>query len=166
MIARASEKSAAQWETHTMQRKPISDPHDPPDSIASHAELWRRLEGAVLRSPGTLDAGVRDSLAAGREIPEVPEPLAVYVEKVARHAYRVTDDDVRALLAAGYSQDQVFEATLSVAFGAAQRRLRAGLEALRAASQESETSKTSEAPVGGEGAMGEGAVGQGKGEEG
>jgi alkylhydroperoxidase/carboxymuconolactone decarboxylase family protein YurZ len=109
-----------------------TDPHKPPDP---YAERWRRLEDALLRSAGALDTGTRESLAAGREI---PEPLAAYVEKVTRYAYRVTDDDVQALLAAGYSEDQIFEATLSVAFGAAQRRLRAGLDALRGASETSE----------------------------
>lgn len=96
-------------------------PHDP------HAEQWRRLEEALLRRPGRLDIGVRQALASGGE---VPQALAPYAEKVARYAYRVTDADVQALLAAGYSQDQIFEATLSVALGAAQARLRAGLDAL------------------------------------
>ena len=39
-------------------------------------------------------------------------------------------------------QDQLFEATLSVALGAAQMRLRAGLEALRTARQGCATSET------------------------
>jgi hypothetical protein len=99
-------------------------PHGP------YAAMWRRLEDAVLRHPGTLDTTTRVSLA---DLRDIPEPLAVYTEKVARYAYKITDDDVRALLAAGYSQDQIFEATLAVALGAAQTRLRAGLAALREA---------------------------------
>jgi hypothetical protein len=116
----------------------LPDPDEPHEPNDLYAQQWRRLEVAILRSSGTLDAGVREALTAGREI---PEPLALYVDKVTRHAYRVTDDDVRALLAAGYSQDQIFETTLSVALGTAQMRLRAGLDALRTARQGSATSE-------------------------
>jgi hypothetical protein len=115
-----------------MQRTGAADPHHPPDP---YAEQWRRLEDALVQSNGALDTSVRESLAVGREIPGSPQPLAVYMEKVARHAYRVTDEDVQALLAAGYSQDQIFEATLCVALSAAHQRLQAGLGALRAASE-------------------------------
>ena len=114
----------------------VDEPHDP------HAQRWRRLEDAVLRSPSALNVSVREAFAARRKI---PEPLALYVDKVTRHAYRVTDGDVQALLAAGYSQDQIFEATLSVALEAAQTRLRAGLDALRAARQDSATSNETSA---------------------
>jgi hypothetical protein len=95
-----------------------------------HADRWQRLENSILRGPGQLDAATRAALASGHDI---PDPLAAYAEKVARHAYKVTDGDIAALLAASYSEDQLFEATLSVALGAAQMRLRAGLDALRAA---------------------------------
>jgi hypothetical protein len=101
------------------------------DTLDIYAEQWRRLEDAILRHAGMLDVSVRQSLATGQQI---SEPLEVYANKVSRYAYRVTDDDVRALRAAGYSEDQIFEATLSIALGAAQRRLRAGLDALRSAS--------------------------------
>src|SRR5260221_11454115 len=102
----------------------LPDPDEPYEPHDLYAQRWRRLEDAILRSSGTLDAGVREALSAGREF---PEPLALYVDKVTRHAYRVTDDDVWALLAAGYSQDQILEATLSVAIGAAHMRFREGL---------------------------------------
>jgi hypothetical protein len=120
----------------------MSDPPNsdqPPELHDKHAQRWRRVEDAILRQAGLLDVSVRASLATGRQI---PEPLAVYAEKVARYAYRVTDDDVRKLQAAGYSEDQIFEATLSLALGAAQRRLQAGLGPLRATRQPSEMSVT------------------------
>lgn len=106
----------------------MSDATDP-DPADAHAIQWRRVEDAILRSSGALDTSMREGLATGSEI---PQPLKVYVEKVTHYAYRVTDDDVRALLAAGFSQDQIFEATLSIALGAAQARLQAGLTALGA----------------------------------
>jgi alkylhydroperoxidase family enzyme len=95
-------------------------------------ELWRRLEEAVLRSPGTLDPAVREAIAEERD---VPAELTNYVGKVFRHAYKVTDEDVAELRRAGYSEDQIFEATIAAALGAGRLRLRAGLEALSSSSR-------------------------------
>jgi alkylhydroperoxidase family enzyme len=53
------------------------------------------------------------------------------VDKVARHAYKVTDGDVAALQQAGSSDDAVFEVTVSAALGAALGRLERGMAALR-----------------------------------
>jgi alkylhydroperoxidase family enzyme len=50
---------------------------------------------------------------------------------VRRHAYKVTDDDVEALKAAGFSEDEIFEHTVSAATAAGLERLDAGLAALR-----------------------------------
>lgn len=61
----------------------------------------------------------------------VPTALAPYVDAVARHAYRVTDADVRALQAAGQSDDALFEVTVAAAVGAAMHRLQRGMAALR-----------------------------------
>ena len=47
-----------------------------------------------------------------------------------RHAYRVTDGDVQALLDAGLSEDEVFELTVSVAVAAGLERWRAGTRVL------------------------------------
>ena len=45
-------------------------------------------------------------------------------------AHTVTDADVEALKAAGRSEDEIFEATVTVAIGEGLRRLDAGLEAI------------------------------------
>ena len=50
--------------------------------------------------------------------------------KVARHAYKVTDEDVAAALATGASEDVVFELVVAAALGQASRQLDAGLAAL------------------------------------
>ena len=92
-----------------------------------HAADMRRLVDAVLAGPGTLDPEIRRAAA---ERAEVPEALRGYLDKVARHAYKVTDEDVDALRAAGYSEDQIFEATVSCALGACLRRLEAGLSTI------------------------------------
>ena len=85
----------------------------------------------MLERPGALDPSVRLAAADGGP---VPDPLTVYVDRVRRHAYQVTDEDVRELIEAGYSEDQVFELTVATAFGAAQERLLAGLDAMGASS--------------------------------
>jgi len=53
-----------------------------------------------------------------------------YLEKVRRGAYRVTDDDVHELRAAGFSEDEIFEQTVSAAVAAGMERLDAGLGAM------------------------------------
>lgn len=62
---------------------------------------------------------------------DLPPGLASYVDKVAQHAYKVTDEDVVALQRAGNSDDTLFELTVSAALGAALLRLERGLAALR-----------------------------------
>jgi len=93
------------------------------------AELRRMIE-ALENTPGAtapaLRRAVRDRTAA------LPAEIAGYVEKVTLHAYRITDDDIAALKAAGYSEDAILEITYSAALGAGIARMDAGLAALHA----------------------------------
>jgi alkylhydroperoxidase family enzyme len=107
-----------------MERRNMHDPH---------ADTLARITHSVLDGPGTLDPAVRQAAANGGDVPQV---LARYVDKVRCYAYRVTDEEVRALLAAGYSEDQIFELTISTALGTGLERLRAGLGAIQRASGE------------------------------
>jgi alkylhydroperoxidase family enzyme len=43
------------------------------------------------------------------------ERMAAYLEKVHRHAYKVTDRDVEELKAAGIDEDTIFEQTVAAA---------------------------------------------------
>jgi alkylhydroperoxidase family enzyme len=61
---------------------------------------------------------------------EPPPELAPYLDKVRRNAYKVTDADVEALKDAGWSEDVIFEQTVSVAVSAGLERLDAALEVL------------------------------------
>lgn len=61
------------------------------------------------------------------------EPMKTLIGKVARHAYKVTDDDVAAVRASGLSEDQIFEMVVSAAVGEATRQYHAALAALDAA---------------------------------
>jgi alkylhydroperoxidase family enzyme len=51
------------------------------------------------------------------------ERLAPYLAKVRTRAYTVTDDDVQELKRAGVSEDEIFEATVSVAIAEGLRRV-------------------------------------------
>lgn len=100
-----------------------------------HDALKQELVDAVLRAPGATTPAVRRAVfgrgkAQGEATGALDEPVASYVEKVARHAYKVTDADVAALTQAGYSDDAVFELTVVAAVGAAMHRLGRGLAAL------------------------------------
>jgi hypothetical protein len=62
-----------------------------------------------------------------------PKPraeLAPYLAKVHRAAYTVTEGDLEALIEAGLSEDEIFEATVAVAIGEGLRRLDAALEVI------------------------------------
>jgi hypothetical protein len=92
-----------------------------------HAELRDRVLQSVLEGRGDTDSAIRRAASEGRG---VPAELQELVEKIHLHAYKVTDEDV-ARLQSKYSEDQLFEIVVSAALGASQRRLAAGLEALR-----------------------------------
>ena len=70
---------------------------------------------------------------ADRAAQEVPQEIKGYIDKVARHAYSVTDEDFLTLKKAGYSEDQIFEITLGAALGAGLARLECGITALKGA---------------------------------
>ena len=103
-----------------------------------YGRLKEATRKAVLEGDGTTDRALRQAVeqrAAGLSgragSAEVPAELTGFVDKVARHAYRVTREDVEALRSAGYSQEAIFELTVSAALGAASARLERGLAALR-----------------------------------
>jgi alkylhydroperoxidase family enzyme len=69
--------------------------------------------------------------AAAQPERRAPPEFAPYLEKVRLHAYKVTDADVQRLQDAGYSEDEIFEHTVSAAVAAGLERLEAGLTTLR-----------------------------------
>lgn len=101
----------------------------------------QKVVDALLRGDGRsareLRRRVMEHVAAltGAPIPaaDLPPELEPYVRKVALHAYRVTDEDVAALQASGYSEDAIFELTAAAALSAGVTRMERGLAALRGA---------------------------------
>ena len=59
-----------------------------------------------------------------------PEAMAPYLDKVRLYAYKVTDRDVEELKEAGFSEDEIFEHTVSAAAAAGFERLAMALEVL------------------------------------
>jgi alkylhydroperoxidase family enzyme len=95
----------------------------------THAALRDRVLDRVLNGPGESDPAIRNAAAEGSN---VPSDLQTLVDKIHRHAYKVTDEDV-ARVQPKYGDDQLFEIVVSAAIGASRQRLLAGLAALEQA---------------------------------
>jgi alkylhydroperoxidase family enzyme len=96
------------------------------DIKQARKSLVRRiLEGAGKASPSERRAAFNNSGVAG--------PVGALVDKVARHSYRVTDEDINAARVSGLSEDQVFEIVVCAAIGQATRQYDTALAALEAA---------------------------------
>lgn len=81
------------------------------------SETLERLRSRILDGPGQLEGALRRR-AFHNDFATLPTPIGVYVDKVHRHAYEVTDDDTEGLRQAGLSEDQIFELTVAAALGA------------------------------------------------
>jgi alkylhydroperoxidase family enzyme len=108
--------------------------------MGRYTELVERLRSAVLHGKGKTDPRLRQAIGArsaelggGPAAPagaEIPADLRELVDKTALHAYRITDEEIAALLEAGYSQDEIYEIAISAAVGGGLARLDRGLAAL------------------------------------
>ena len=89
----------------------------------------------MLNAPGHTSEAVRRAvLEQARETPgakgNLSAPLTRYVDTVAHHAYKVTDEDVDALRSAGWTEEAIFELTVATALGAALSRRELAREAM------------------------------------
>lgn len=92
-----------------------------------YGDLVANLRHAALDAPAITDSTLRTAAAAGDPL---PEPWQPYAAKVRDESYKITDDDVARLTAAGRSEDEIFEITVAAAVGAALRSFDAGRSAL------------------------------------
>ena len=109
-----------------------------------HSQHVQRIVEAVLNTAGDTQPSLRRTVEAraaelggrpaGESREEIPLDLADYVDKVALHAYKTTDADIEGLRKAGYSEDAIFEITLSAAVGAGMARFERGMAVMRGAS--------------------------------
>jgi hypothetical protein len=95
-----------------------------------HAATFQALVDTITGPEGELKTAIRHCLFEGNE---PPENMARFVETVTKYAYKVTDSMVEELKAAGYSEDQIFEASAVVAVRSAAIRLEANERAMEAA---------------------------------
>jgi hypothetical protein len=95
---------------------------------ARKALVTRLLEGDGRAS--------RDQRRAAFDNAGLPKPLNMLIDKVAKHAYQVTDEDITTARASGNSEDQIFEMIVCAAIGQASRQYDTALEALEAATKE------------------------------
>jgi alkylhydroperoxidase family enzyme len=105
-----------------------------------YMELVERLRSSVLQGKGKTDPALRQAVAArsaelggGPAAPPgaaIPAGLRDFVDDTALHAYRITDEEIQALLRAGYSEDEIYEIAVSAAIGGGFARLERGLAAL------------------------------------
>jgi hypothetical protein len=93
-----------------------------------HVTAIDRVRRAAIEARGVTDAPLRRAVydAAAQ-----PPPLGSYLDKVRDQAWTITDEDIGALQATGYSEDAILELTIAAAAGAAGRRYDAALRALR-----------------------------------
>jgi hypothetical protein len=65
-------------------------------------------------------------------------PIGALADKIARHASRITDDDMAAAKASGLTEPQLFEIVVCAAVGQAARQYDAALAALAAVTRKKE----------------------------
>lgn len=95
-----------------------------------------RLLDRLTHHAGALDLELRRAIQRRAQIidrepehDEVPARLRAYVDKVARYAYKVTDEDIEELQAT-YDTREIYEITVAAAVGAASARREAALALL------------------------------------
>lgn len=93
-----------------------------------YRDMVEHLKESVLNGPGMLPSVTRIAASSDGQLPELMKP---YVQKVMRGHYDGIERDMAALRQARYSDDEIFEATVSAALGAGLRRLEVGLNGVR-----------------------------------
>jgi hypothetical protein len=87
----------------------------------------KALVARILEGDGTASHAQR---RAAFDNAGLGEPLSMLIDKVARHAYNITDEDIAAALSSGLSEDQIFELVVCATVGQATRQYETALAAL------------------------------------
>lgn len=94
---------------------------------AAFHDARQRVIARALAGPGVASPEARRAAFDNHGVDPRVAPL---LEAVATRAWEVTDADVASPIAAGLSEDEVFELVVCAALGKAQRQLDAALAAL------------------------------------
>jgi hypothetical protein len=98
--------------------------------VSRYDAYVQQLKTALTAPGGDTAVALRRALLEGR-MSEAPASIGPYLDKVRRHAWSVTDEDVDALKRAGYTEDQIFEVTCCSAIGASLVRLERAMSVVR-----------------------------------
>jgi hypothetical protein len=98
--------------------------------MSRYEGLRAALRAAAVQAAGRLSPRQRAEIVDGATL---EGPLGAYVQAVRERADRVTAEDIAALTAAGLRQDEIFEATVGAAVGAALSRYERARRAVEAA---------------------------------
>lgn len=98
---------------------------------------------SVLHGPGDADLEIRQAvfqhamsyLGFPHEDQPLPKNISPYIDKVIRQASEITDQDIKDLLAEGWSEAEIFEITVSAAVASGYGRLKIAWAALSQAQE-------------------------------
>ena len=98
-----------------------------------YKQLYQRLVDRICKGAGESSIQLRQAAFDNKNMPEV---MASLVNKVAYEAYKITDNDIAEVKAAGINEDQLFEIIICSAIGQASRQYKSGLAALAEATKD------------------------------
>lgn len=122
---------------------PTPHPADGPSPRLSRANVANAvayLIARVVRGPGRTAPPERSAAFEGRST----GVLGTYLDRVRYAPTTITDQEVKALRAAGHDDDTLFELTVAAALGAASERLAAAAAALDEAFGPADTRATTD----------------------
>lgn len=89
----------------------------------------------ALHGPGKATG---DARRAAFDNTGVAESARTLVDKIAKTAWKITDDDIAAVKRAGLSEDEIFELAVNASYGQATRQLESAFAALDEATSRDE----------------------------
>jgi signal transduction histidine kinase len=95
--------------------------------VADIPQLRKALVARILEGDGRASHAQR---RAAFDDAGLAEPLKTLIDKVAKHAYTVTDEDIAVARGSGLGEDQIFELVVCAAIGQATRQYDTALAAL------------------------------------
>jgi hypothetical protein len=104
-------------------------------TVRSPEVVQQALIDRVVDGPGVTTPAERRA-AFGTGADGLPAAAVPVIEKIRKHAYKVTDEDIAALEAAGLDEERIFELTIAAAVGVSKRRLDAAMKAINEAGHE------------------------------
>jgi hypothetical protein len=97
------------------------------DHMSDIRETRNALERRILEGDGKAPSSERRAAFNNSSL----AGAGTLIDKVAKHAYRVTADDIATAKISGLSEDQIFEIVICAAVGQATRQYEAGIAALQ-----------------------------------